>query len=101
MTRVHPQFMVGRLHCRADVRLRTLARHRTLGAVLVAVLAAVRGVNAQRPATVSVTGIVVDATGAVLPRAAVDLAPSNGAPASTTTDAGGAFRFERVPPGRY
>src|SRR5437588_9638071 len=100
MTRVHPQFMVGRLHCRAEVRLRTSARHRTLGAVLLAVLA-VRGVDAQRPATVSITGIVVDATGAVLPNAAVDLAPSNGAPASTTTDAGGAFRFERVPPGRY
>src|SRR5438094_219140 len=57
MTRVHPEFMVGRLHCRAEVRLRTLARHRTLGAVVVAVLA-VRGVNAQRPATVSVTGVV-------------------------------------------
>src|SRR5437588_8819572 len=100
MTRVHPQFMVGRLHCKAQVRLGRLTRRHTFTAVLVVVLA-LRGLNAQSPAVGSVTGVVVDATGAVLPNATVDLVRSNGAPASTTTDAAGAFRFERLAPGRY
>ena len=48
------------------------------------------------------TGVAVDATGAVLPQAEVVLL--NGSDVTimtTTTDAAGNFRFEAVPPGRY
>src|SRR5262249_32216420 len=49
-----------------------------------------------------VTGVAIDATGAVLPGAAVVLTSAGtGAAKTTTTDAGGTFRFESVPPGRY
>ncbi len=58
-------------------------------------------VNAQRPAGQPVTGVVVDATGAVLPNAQVSLTPVTGAAQTTTTDATGTFRFEGVLPGRY
>jgi hypothetical protein len=50
----------------------------------------------------TVTGTVNDATGAVLPDAQVELKGAPGEPArSTATDATGAFRFDRVPQGRY
>src|SRR2546425_367771 len=59
---------------------------------------------AQRTAGQTVSGVAIDATGAVLPNAEVTLTTAS-APAApmqrTTTDASGNFRFESVPPGRY
>ena len=52
---------------------------------------------------VSVSGVVQDQTGAVLPSAQVAITASNAAAPlqSTPTDASGAFRFDRVMPGTY
>ena len=48
-----------------------------------------------------VTGVVVDATGAVLPNADIVLTSASNATITTTTDATGTFRFADVPAGRY
>src|SRR5258708_23446737 len=62
---------------------------------------------AERPAPAppppnAVTGLVVDATGAVLPNAQVELKSANGATVkSTATDGSGAFRIDGVAQGRY
>jgi hypothetical protein len=71
---------------------------------IVLALVAALGVSAgaQRPAGQVVTGVAVDATGAVLPNAQVVLTTAGNAAVETTvTDATGAFRFGGVPPGRY
>ena len=48
------------------------------------------------------TGVVVDATGAVLPHAGVELTGRGGRLVQSGDDrSAGVFRFERVPPGRY
>jgi Carboxypeptidase regulatory-like domain/TonB dependent receptor len=53
-------------------------------------------------AQTGVTGVVIDSTGGVLPSAQVELKASTGAlVSSATADANGAFRFDRVAPGRY
>jgi carboxypeptidase family protein/TonB-dependent receptor-like protein len=48
-----------------------------------------------------VTGVAVDATGAVLPNAEVVLVGGADVSISTRTDAAGKFRFDAVPRGRY
>jgi Ca-activated chloride channel family protein len=53
------------------------------------------------PAPDLVTGTVVDASGKSLPGAAVDLLIAGRVVHAATTDAGGAFRIERVQPGTY
>jgi len=59
-------------------------------------------VAAQRPAEQPLTGVVVDATGGVLPNAQVELKSGTGPLVeSTTADSLGAFRFESVATGRY
>src|SRR5579864_6792113 len=59
-------------------------------------------VGAQRPVGQVVTGVAVDATGAVLPGAQVELTGTPTGPRqSAKTDPTGMFRFEGVPPGRY
>ena len=58
--------------------------------------------SAQRVPGQVVTGVAVDATGAVLPNAQVVLStPGNVTVQTGATDAAGTFRFEGVPPGRY
>ncbi|HZR23547.1 MAG TPA: carboxypeptidase regulatory-like domain-containing protein [Vicinamibacterales bacterium] len=47
------------------------------------------------------TGIAVDATGAVLPSADVELLAASKLALKTTTDGSGTFRFDGVAPGRY
>jgi len=49
----------------------------------------------------SVSGQVMDTTGAVIPNANVVLSSSSGAPAKTTSDGIGRFRFDSVTPGTY
>ncbi len=70
---------------------------------LVFVLAAAPDVSAQqRVVGQVVTGVAVDATGAVLPGAHVELVgPAQVAARTTTCDAAGVFRFEGLRPGRY
>jgi hypothetical protein len=59
-------------------------------------------VGAQTSSPVTVSGIVQDQTGAVLPAATVELVNGAGAVVQTATaDGTGAFRFDRVRPGQY
>jgi hypothetical protein len=67
---------------------------------LIAFYAAAALAQGQTP--VAVGGVVQDQTGAVLPAATVQLVNAAGAVVQTvSTDAAGAFRFERVAPGAY
>ena len=61
------------------------------------------GVALQAAGDGSVTGTVADQSGARLPGVGVQVVASAGARAlaSTTTDAEGAFRIERLPEGEY
>ena len=69
---------------------------------LILCCAAAASAAAQTPSPVTVSGIVQDQTGAVLPGATVELVNAGGAVVQTVTaDNGGAFRFERVAPGQY
>src|SRR5260370_19696373 len=55
-----------------------------------------------RPSDNTVSGVVLDPTGAVLPRARVEMkGPPSGSNQSTVTDDTGTFRLDRVSPGRY
>ena len=76
-----------------------LARLAAAGLLAAASLAAAQ----PRPSpSASVTGVVVDSTDAVLPYAQVQIVSASGETiGTTTTDAAGAFAFERLPPGRY
>jgi Carboxypeptidase regulatory-like domain len=57
---------------------------------------------AQAQPSGSVTGVVLDQTGAILPGASVDLlAPSGVVVQTTKADQSGTFRFEPVAPGAY
>ncbi len=59
-------------------------------------------VAAQPTPTVTVTGVVQDQTGAVLPGATVDLLTAAGVLVqSATANGAGTFRFEKVPPAQY
>ena len=70
--------------------------------VVILALAIGASAGAQRPAGQVVTGVAMDATGAVLPDAQVVLTTGTNTTLQTTaTDATGTFRFEGVPPGRY
>src|SRR5215469_3344375 len=56
----------------------------------------------QSGSGVSVVGVVLDPLGGVIPGAQVELSAGGHAPAATTTtNASGAFRFDRVKPGTY
>src|SRR5262249_15828562 len=58
-------------------------------------------VTAQAQSGVSLTGVVADPTGAVLPTANVEVRTAAGVVAQTTTDNAGAFRVDRLPRGTY
>jgi carboxypeptidase family protein/TonB-dependent receptor-like protein len=70
---------------------------------LIVIVASAAAAAAQpRPSGTAVTGVVVDATGAVLPNAQIELTTATGtAVQSTVADESGAFRIDRVAPGRY
>ena len=58
---------------------------------------------AQAQTTGSITGLVTDASGAVLPGATVTLTSDRliGGPQTQVSDTGGAYRFDRLVPGSY
>ena len=56
---------------------------------------------ASSVAAQTVAGTIRDETGGVLPGVTVELRPAAGAPRVAVTDAQGAFRFDRIAPGRY
>src|SRR5207247_1890478 len=71
-------------------------------AVLFAVTAEVAATAAQGQPGTTITGVAVDATGAVLPNAQVQLKSAGGTTEqSTSTDNTGAFHFDHVAPGRH
>src|SRR5580704_14345668 len=77
---------------------------RFLSALLLTVILVVMDhpAEAQPPAGLPVTGVVVDPTGGVLPDARVELRSAAGVTVvSTATNRTGAFRIDSVPPGRY
>ena len=76
---------------------------RSFGAFLLVFAAIPAGVGGQpRPPAQPIAGVVLDATGAVLPGADVRvIAPDGSAAATTTTDATGQFRTPPLAPGRY
>src|SRR5450432_2439851 len=98
MTRVHPRFIIAALdwHYERDQILMKFV-YTLLLLCATAPLAA-----AQPPPPVVVSGVVQDQTGAVLAGATVELASADGHVVQTTSaDAGGAFRFDRVAPGQF
>jgi Ca-activated chloride channel family protein len=68
--------------------------------VLFAGLVAV-GFAQAPPSAAEISGVVVDAAGAGVPGAAVELLSAQRVLRTTTTDRAGAFRFEKVGPGSY
>jgi hypothetical protein len=68
--------------------------------ILIAILGLTAKVGAQDHQALQLTGVVVDATDAVLPGAAVELTGSAGA-SQTNTDARGHFSFDSFPSGTY
>src|SRR5262249_60230740 len=65
-------------------------------------LLAASSVHAQVP-TGSIVGVATDASNSVMPGVTVSLSGDRliGGVQSQTTDAGGAYRFDRLPPGAY
>jgi Carboxypeptidase regulatory-like domain len=56
----------------------------------------------QSPSVRAITGILLDPSGAVVPKAQVSLLDSGGKPlAQTVTDSSGSFRFDNIAPGNY
>src|ERR1700730_14893151 len=79
-------------------------RSRSLSALLLTIVLVVidHPAEAQRPAGLPVTGLVVAPTGGAPPPREVELRSAAGVTVeSTVTDSAGAFRIDRVPPGRY
>jgi hypothetical protein len=75
---------------------------RMISALCVCTAIGVGSAQAQRQAATIVTGVVTDATGAVLPTAQIELKSATGATVeSAVTDDTGTFRFDRVAAGRY
>jgi hypothetical protein len=58
-------------------------------------------VSAQSPTTGQITGVVKDATGAVVSGAKLTLTSTSGVERQTTSDATGHYAFSLVPPGSY
>ena len=58
---------------------------------------------AQAQTTGSITGVVSDASGAVLPGATITLSGERliGGPQTQVSDTSGAYRFDRLAPGNY
>ena len=79
------------MRLRSAVLLLTLA-----GVVLFAVL-----LSAQSPTTGQITGVVKDATGAVVSGATITLTSTAGVERGTTSDASGHYAFSLLPPGSY
>lgn len=73
---------------------------RVLGIVLCLLLASTAWAQVQ---TGSITGVVSDSSGAILPGATVSLTGDKliGGVQTQTTDATGTYRFDRLPPGNY
>lgn len=72
-----------------------------LAVLLVAVLPVASHVEAQTRASGSVTGVVRDQTGGVLPGVSVELAASKDDVRVVDTDGVGRYRLDGVPPGTY
>src|SRR5207249_11830960 len=68
---------------------------------LLLMLISARGVQAQVQPNLVINGIVQDQTGAAFCGADVVLLKDGEQQRSTTTDASGAFRFDRLQPGNY
>lgn len=70
---------------------------------LIVIVATAAAAAAQpRPSGVTVTGVVVDVTGAVLPNAQIEVKTATETTVqSTVADESGTFRLDRVAPGRY
>src|ERR1035438_2003222 len=58
-------------------------------------------VLAQSPTTGQITGVVKDASGAVVSEAKITLTSAGGVQRETTSDAMGHYSFSLVPPGTY
>src|ERR1700736_3871737 len=81
----------------APVAMGQVTIHRMSAWLFVVLLLGGRSAAAQRPPDLAITGVVVDATGGALPRAAVQLTDAAGATVqSLVTDSAGGFRLERV-----
>ncbi|HEY7497365.1 MAG TPA: carboxypeptidase-like regulatory domain-containing protein, partial [Vicinamibacterales bacterium] len=74
-------------------------RFKMLGALLVALLAAVPAVAQEQSG--SIQGVVKDAQGAVLPGATVEAKNSGGASVTAVSDTQGVYRFPALPAGTY
>ena len=73
---------------------------RNLGALLVALMVAALPVAAQEQSG-AISGVVTDATGAVVPGVTVEARSASGRVSSTVTDTEGAYNFPTLSPGTY
>ena len=73
---------------------------RNLGALFVALMVAALPVAAQEQSG-AISGVVTDATGAVVPGVTVEARSASGRVSSTVTDTEGAYNFPTLSPGTY
>jgi len=80
---------------------RYLCRSLVPGLTVVIFVLLARPAAAQSPSANSITGVVVDPTGAILPNAQIEVKTTTGVAAQTTSNSAGAFQIDRLPRGSY
>src|SRR5258707_1920393 len=84
------------------VRRRQMRNFGLLSLALMAVFLAGASLQAQTANTGAISGTVTDSTGAIVPRALVELLESGkGSSRSQSSNDSGQYVFPNVPPGRY
>ena len=69
--------------------------------ILIVLLVSLCATTLAQAPSATLSGKVIDQTGAVIPQATVTVTGSNGKPVNATTDQAGTFAIHGLPPGTY